>query len=37
MKNGMQVNNAIRFRPKRSVNGPTIVDPTGKKIVTILA
>lgn len=35
--NGIQADNAIRLRPKRSANGPTIIDPIGKQMVTILA
>lgn len=37
MKNGMHVNKMIRLRPNRSMSGPTINEPTGKKIVTKLA
>lgn len=35
--NGTQANNAMLFRPKRSANGPTMIDPIGKQMVTMLA
>lgn len=35
--NGIQANNAMLFRPNRSANGPTMIDPIGKQMVTILA
>lgn len=37
MRNGKQVISAIRRRPNVSINGPTMMAPTGRKIVTKLA